>query len=480
MKKYIYVSLLAFISISFFIFGWLSHSLYTSDYGLGRASLLEKIKKEKVLNVVLLNSATTYYIGATGPQGFEYDLLSAYAKYLGVELKVTPANTVREAIELSKNKDIHITSASLAQTELRKRTFNFGPSYFEVQEQVICNRSLMQTDKFPKDVEGLAGLRITVGEETSYSETVKSLQKEGFDINVSFTSEFSTEELLEKVSSNEIDCTIADSNIYTLNLRYLTEIALAFNIGEREQLAWLLTEDSKDLEIDMYAWLNTFNQSGAMSELKDHHYNYMMFFDYNITTMLYKRMKSILPKYKDYFIAAAQKHDIPWELLAAISYQESHWNPNAKSMTGVIGLMMLTQKTADFLGVRDRLDPKESIYGGAKYIKKMMQDVHPDVEGENRPKFALAAYNIGLGHISDAQELAKTMGLNHNVWSDLKKVLPLLSQKKYSKTLKYGYARGVEAVKYVDAIYNYRDILKNIPQDLPMAQSLGDFNAPTQ
>lgn len=466
MNKYISPLLVTFFALSFFIFGWLSHSSYTPGKEIRKPSLLDKIKREKVLNVVLLNAPSTYYIGATGPQGFEYDLLNAYAKHLGVKLKIRAANTIKEAIELSKNKNIDITSASLAKTQKREKTFNFGPSYFEVQEQVICNRSMLGSDKFPRDVEDLAGLKITVGEETSYSETIKSLQKDGFDINATFTSEYSTEELLEQVSNHEIDCTIADSNIYALNLRYFTEVIQAFTVSGREQLAWLLPDGAKELEADMYSWLNTFNQSGAMAELKDHHYSYVLFFDYYNTTTFYKRVKSRLPRYKKYFVQIGKSYNIPWTLLAAISYQESHWNPKAKSFTGVRGLMMLTRSTAKMLGVKNRLDPLESIVGGARHIKEMIKQVPDEVEGENRLKFALAAYNVGMGHVLDAQKLAKKIGLNQNVWNDLKRVLPLLSQKKYYRTLKYGYARGSEPVKYVDSIYNYRDILENSPEDI--------------
>lgn len=462
MNKYIQPFLVTLFALSFFVFGWLSNSAYTPGKEIRKPSLLDKIKEEKVLNVVLLNAPSTYYIGATGPQGFEYDLLSAYAKHLGVKLNITVANTVKEAIELSKNKNIEITSASLAKTPAREESFNFGPSYFEVQEEVVCNRDMLGSDKFPRDVESLVGLKISVGEETSYSETIKSLQNDGFDINATFTSDYSTEELLEQVAKHEIDCTIADSNIYALNLRYFTEIAQAFTISGREQLAWVLPKGAKDLEADMYAWLNSFNQSGAMAELKDHHYSYVLFFDYYNTTTFYRRIQSTLPRYKKYFIDVGNKYGIPWTLLAAISYQESHWNPKAKSFTGVRGLMMLTNTTAKMLGVRNRLDPLQSIIGGTRHIKQMLNIVPEGVEGENRLKFALAAYNIGMGHIQDAQKLAVKNGLNQNVWTDLKRVLPLLSQKKYYKTLEYGYARGSEPVRYVDSIYDYRDILENL------------------
>ena len=457
------IKLLLFVSfaLSFFVFGWLSHRAYTPAISRGSSFFLDKIKRDRVLNVVLLNSPTTYYVGVDGPKGFEYDLLESYAKHLKVDLNIITANTVKEAIELSEDSDIHITSASLAKTELRKKTFNFGPSYFEVEEQVICNRKMIGSGKFPTSVEKLAGLKITVGEDTSYSETIKTLQNEGFDINAIFTSEYSTEELLEKVASHEIDCTIANSNIYSLNLRYLTEIALAFTISGREQLAWVLPPNSEDLKADLYSWLNNFVQTGSLDELKDHYYSYVLYFNYYNTKMFYKRIKTRLPKYEKYFKQASERYNIPFTLIAAISYQESHWNPKAKSYTGVRGLMMLTRSTAKMLGVKNRIDPKQSVMGGVKHLKQMIKSVPQEVMGENRLKFAMAAYNVGMGHIKDAQKLAKKMGYDQNIWSDLKKVLPFLSQKKYYRILKHGYARGSEPVRYVDSIYDYRDILQN-------------------
>ena len=228
MNRYLYFLAATFFAFSFFAFGWLSHSSYEPGKRIQKVSLLSKIKKRKVLNVVLLNAPSTYFIGVEGPKGFEYDLLKSYSEHLGVKLNITSAHTVQEAIKLSNNTNIDITSASLAKTPQRKEKFNFGPSYFEVQEQVICNRSMQKSTLFPRDVEDLNGLNIVVGEDTSYSETLQALKNDGFDINATFTSQYSTEELLEKVSKHEIDCTIAASNVYALNLRYFPELAMAF------------------------------------------------------------------------------------------------------------------------------------------------------------------------------------------------------------------------------------------------------------
>jgi membrane-bound lytic murein transglycosylase F len=470
MNKYLSAFFVVLFASSFFIFGWLSHSAYMPIHRIKKASILDKIKANKVLNVILLNAPSTYFIGSEGKQGFEYDLLKAYAQHLEADLNITAVHTTKEALEKYQELKPHITSAALAKTPLREKKFNFGPSYFEVQEQVICYRGMLGTQNFPRDVEDLTGLNIVIGSNTSYSETVKSLQEDGFDINVTMHPEYSTEELLSMVAEHEIDCTIADSNIYAISLRYFPEIALAFSISSREQLAWIIPPDADELEADMYEWLNSFNQSGKMVELKDHYYSYVLFFDYYNTKMFYKRIQTRLPKYQKIFEEVGEDYGIPWTLLAAVSYQESHWNPNAKSFTGVRGLMMLTLSTAKMLGVKDRLNPRESILGGTRHLKQMIKFVPKDVKGENRLKFALAAYNIGLGHIHDARTLARRLSLNENSWNDLKKVLPLLSQKKYYKNLKYGYARGSEPVKYVDSIYDYRNILENIDETFSLKE----------
>lgn len=466
MTRYWYTLMAIFFAVSFFALGWFGHSTYAAPKKVKHTSALDRIKARKTLNVVLLNAPTTYYIGPNGPSGFEYDLIRAYSSHLGVDLNITAVHTIKEALTYVDKEGVDIISAALTKTPLREQLYHFGPSYFEVQEEVVCNRGMLGSNRFPRDIEDLEGLQIVVGEDTSYVETLKALQNDGFEMNVTITSEYSTEELLEKVSNEEIECTLADSNKYALNIRYFPDIVMAFPIGNREQLAWILPKEAKKLEADMYAWLNKYVQQGKMTQLKDHYYSYVLLFDYYNTKMFYKRMKTRLPKYEKLFKEAAMKFSIPWTLLAAVSYQESHWNPRAKSYTGVRGMMMLTQNTAKMLGVENRLDPKQSIIGGTRHLKQMIKNVPQSVTGENRLKYALAAYNVGAGHVQDAMKLAKRLGLNPNAWSDLKVTLPLLSQKRYYKTLRFGYARGSEPVKYVESIYNFKNILDKQEEEL--------------
>jgi len=175
--------------------------------------------------------------------------------------------------------------------------------------------------------------------------------------------------------------------------------------------------------------------------------------------VFYKHLKTRFPKYREHFQEAAEKHNLSWKLLASQAYQESHWNRRAKSPTGVRGLMMLTRRTAASLGIKNRLDPVLSIHGGAQYLARMQKRVPRAVYPADRTFFALAAYNVGLGHLQDARTLARRKKKNPNIWSDMTQVLPLLSQKKYYKSLRYGYARGHEPVKYVERIRAYHSLL---------------------
>lgn len=456
MKKFL---LFALTSISFFILGWYSQTLYSFEEHISLQTKLDKIKEKNRLDVIILNSPTVYYVGQEGEMGFEFELISSYAKDIGVEVNLTRVDTVDEALFLTKKGIGDITVAGLSMTEERKKDFVFGPKYYMVQEQMICHQDLYRQKNFPIDLEDLSHLKIVVGKSASYEQTLKSLEKNYPQMKIDYVPELSTEQLLKMVWTKEIDCTVSDSNIFAINQRYYPELSMAFAVSERKHLAWVLREGDGSVKDDLDKWINRCEQAGKMSELRDFYYSYLNIFDYYDTKVFHKRLRSRLPKYVKHFKQAGLEYDIPWVLLAAQSYQESHWSANAKSHTGVRGMMMLTQSTAQQLGVQNRMDAKQSIFGGAKYISQIEKRFSDKVKGTNRIAFALAAYNVGMGHMHDAQALARRMNKDPYSWRDMKTVLPLLSQKKYYKQLKYGYARGSEPVRYVSSIEKYADII---------------------
>ena len=195
-----------------------------------------------------------------------------------------------------------------------------------------------------------------------------------------------------------------------------------------------------------------------------------------------RNMQRKLPKYKELIQTVAAEYQMDWHLLAAISYQESHWNPLATSPTGVRGMMMLTRATASELKIKDRLNVAQSLRGGARYLKKLKRRLPEDVTEPNRTWLALAAYNIGMGHLEDSRMITKDRGGNPNLWTDVKESLPLLRRRKWYQTVKYGYARGSEPVTYVQNIRRYynilqwQDIAKNRPHP---PTSIEEFISPT-
>jgi membrane-bound lytic murein transglycosylase F len=182
---------------------------------------------------------------------------------------------------------------------------------------------------------------------------------------------------------------------------------------------------------------------------------------YEVKTFL-RHIETRLPFYREEFQQAEKKSGISWMLLAAMAYQESKWNHKAVSPTGVRGIMMLTRSTASDLGIKNRLDPSKSIAGGARYLSYLQKRVPDDIRMPDRMFVALAAYNVGMGHIDDARLLAERLGKNSDQWDDLKSVLPLLAHKQYYQDLPHRYARGWEPVKYVKRIRAYRNILQQV------------------
>lgn len=425
---------------------------------------LDKVLQKKSLIVVTRNAPTTWYQGRDGDAGFEYELAKNFAAYLDVELKLVAKDSVSTILEMIQQGKADIAAAGLTRTAAREADFLFGDAYQEVSQQVVCRRGGAR----PKTVEELADVELMIPANSSYVERLQSIKLTYPDLQWREDATLNSEIMLEKVWKKELECTIADSNIVAINRRYFPELSVRFSLGEPQSLAWALPLDAPKLREKVKDWHKEINSNGVLDELKEKYYGYIEVFDFVDTRTLTRRIKRVLPKYQSMFKQAEKKYEIDWTLLAAQSYQESHWNPRAKSPTGVRGIMMLTQPTAKEMGVKSRLNAKENIMGGAKYLSRMQKRLPKTITDHDREWMALAAYNVGYGHLRDAFVLANRLDKNPNLWSDLSTVLPLLGQKKYYKNLKYGYARGWEPVRYVKRIRDYQDI---IVQQLQRQQS---------
>ena len=235
-----------------------------------------------------------------------------------------------------------------------------------------------------------------------------------------------------------------------------------FKVSDEEDFVWVLRKELTGAAAHLADWSRTVQSQLFVANLYEKYFAHLGLLNKFDLLMLKVRYRRDLPKYRALFDQAGRRHDIDPLFLAAMSYQESHWNPEATSYTGVRGLMMLTQETAADMGVTDRLDPRQSVFGGTKYLTQLRKQIDADVGRPDNSYFALAAYNVGLGHVEDAQEVVRRNGEDHTSWNELRDALPLLSDPAYYTTLKYGKARGKEPVRYVDSIRNYYSLLSRL------------------
>jgi len=415
---------------------------------------LRRIKESGHIIVITRNNAHCWYTYRGEPMGFEYDLAKAFADHLGVALKVKTTPWIDMIDALDKGKGDFI-AASLTVTPSREEHVDFSNEYLSIQQRVI----LHEDNYAIRELSNLSGKTIHIRRGTSYEERLQELKEEGFDIKVKSYDDTPTEELIRWVANKKIEITIADSNIALLNRRYYPEVKIGIPIEGPQSLAWAVKKGDKALLGTINDFFEAIKTDGMFRHIYDVYYRNVEIFDRFDIKKFHERINTRLPQYEAIIKRAAKQYGFDWRLIAAIMYQESHLDPKARSHRGVRGLMQLTELTAKEMGVTDRLDARQSIMGGVKYLKKLYQR-YDEAQDLDRILITLAGYNVGPRHVSDAQRIARKQGLDPYKWSSLEKTFPLLCYEKYMKMSKFGYCRGTEPVRYVNRILLYYDILK--------------------
>jgi membrane-bound lytic murein transglycosylase F len=263
------------------------------------------------------------------------------------------------------------------------------------------------------------------------------------------------------VSTGELDLTLADSTDFSIQRHFYPELRVALDLDIADPIAWAFRKNHGDSLLrraDRY--LIEAGREGLLAQVHDRYYGHTEKFDYVGTRAFVRHFQSRLPRYRKLFEEAGRVHGVDWRLLAAIGYQESHWRAHAVSPTGVRGLMMLTQATADYLDIEDRMDPESSVFGGAEFFARQLERVPEGVSEPDRTWMALASYNVGFNHLLDARQIVRWQGGDPDTWIDVSETLPLLARQRWYSRLKFGYARGWEPVLYVNNIRNYYNIIR--------------------
>lgn len=449
--------------MTLFILGMsFSCTIERHDAQTNQRKFKEELQKRGEIVVLTRNAPTTYYVRSQGKAGLEYDMVRAFAAHLDVTPRFKVFASTGELFQALNRGEGDFIAAGITVTPERQKLYRFGPTYQQIQQEVVCHRRSF----LPRTLEELSRVQIVIASSSSYEESLRTLQSVQPDIGWVEDKHVSVEEIFHKVATRKFDCTIADSHIVTLNQRFFPNLVVAMPVSEEQELAWLLPEDAEGLNGLIDTWFADMEGSQFFENLHYRYYAHIDVFDYVDTKRFYRHTQTRLPRYEILFQQAAETHNLPWTLLAAQGYQESQWNPKAISPTGVRGIMMLTRNTAAELGIRNRLDPANSIRGGARYLTQLKKRFPEDVQEPDRTWLALAAYNVGFGHLQDAMTLARQLEKDPYRWKELKTVLPLLSRKTYYQHLRFGYARGTEPVRYVQRIRHYQDMVERLHSDI--------------
>lgn len=418
------------------------------------------------LVVLTLNGPATWYEDAHGhPGGFEHDLVSLFAKDLGVAVEYDFVESPARAETLLAEGRAHLSAALLPRRFDLPGGLAWGPSYRTAQFQIVWSATFPR----PRAPADLAGRRVGVIGDPFADPLLLS----GATIPAHLERlppDTPPEELLELVAAGRLDGALIDSARFTVARKHFPQLEAAFDVGKPVHYSWRVGRvDQKPLLDRMKAFFARIEKDGTLKRLADRHFAHAARISAIDAGTLIERINTMLPRLKPHFLEAERVSGFDWRLVAAIGYQESHWDPLATSPTGVRGLMMLTEETADRLQVKDRLDARDSILAGARYLGLLADTLPPRIQEPDRTYLALAAYNLGIGHLEDARILAQRRGLSPDKWQDVKLALPGLTDPEAYQRLKHGFARGHEAMQFVDNVRNYHDILARIePRDGPL------------
>ncbi|MCG5497166.1 membrane-bound lytic murein transglycosylase MltF [Ectothiorhodospira variabilis] len=417
---------------------------------------LDRVLARGELVVATRLGNTTYQPWANGTSGFEYDLASAFAEHLGVELRILVPDRFESILPMVNAGRADMAAAGITITRPRLSQVRFGPSYMQVTEQLIYRSG---TDR-PQSLADLEGRTILVVAGSSHVTTLAQLQQSYPWLEWEEVADTTPEDLLRQVWEGEAELTVVDSMELAATLRFFPELRVALELSEPRPLAWAFKRDADSTLLrEAEVFFEQITEDGRLEQILERYFGHVEMLDYAGVLTFMRRIRNRLERFEPLFREAAEVHDMDWRLLAAISYQESHWDPRAVSYTGVRGLMMLTRATAGQLGIQDRTDPRDSVFGGAEYFTSLRGRLPDDIHEPDRTWMALAAYNVGLGHLHDARRITRSQGRDPNRWMDVMEHLPLLSQPDWYRQTRYGYARGWEPVQYVQNVRSFYDIL---------------------
>ena len=429
---------------------------------------------ESTREIVILTRAgvTSYAVDSQGgASGFEFDLAQSFAEDQGLKSRIVLADNDRDLLNRLKKGEAHLAIAWA--TPAKASELHSSAPYAQSGDVIVTHEASLPI----KQLKQLAGRTIHVVAGSRQEMALRAVEKRIPRFSIMPVMRITELDLMEGVASQRFDAALVSDAAYDVGSNFYPELQESLQLGPDHPIAWLFPSDvAPEFIAKANDFLGRMESSGAMSRLKDRYFGHVNRLTTDDTAIFIERMRNTLPLYRPHFQEAQIRTGIDWRLLAALAYQESRWDPLATSPTGVRGMMMLTADTADHLRVGNRLNPAQSIRAGAQYLAELRDALPAHIRNPDRLWLALAAYNLGMGHLNGARYLAKTLGTNPDAWYEMKKVLPLLSKPQFYRRLKSGKGRGGEAVIMTENIRVYADILNRFepPYD-PMKRKSEKF-----
>lgn len=415
---------------------------------------LAVVNSKPEITVLTLKNPLTYSTDKTGHKfGIDHDLLENFAEYYNLKIKFIPVSNEVE-LKQALSAGMGDIAAARLPTADQNKGFLVGPAYEETFLSLFCNSKSQVAN-----VADLKDKTISILSKDNIHGLSERLIQMAPQTKIQVVTTASSRTLFEKMSRKDVDCVMAENLEGQFFARYYNNIEKVTALTDSYSLSWLVRPDLADLNHLLQSWFQKASRNDEIMRVHDRYKLYLSELDRRDVLYFMKETRRTLPEFEREFRKAASEHRLPWQLIAAVSYQESQWDNDAVSYTGVRGLMQLTQDTADHLGLEDRTDPVQSIWGGAKYLRYLLNKTPNYLNYKDRLYLALAAYNIGYGHLRDAQKLVEKKGKNPYSWRHLREVLPLLEDPSYEAELEYGYARGSETVEFVERVTGFYNLM---------------------
>lgn len=419
------------------------------------AAELSQLQELDQIEVLILNQPLSYSKKNLGlGRGLDYDLLNEFAKQFKKKIRFRPFNNESDLVLAFKQGQGHLAAGRFPKSFVEEHGYQAGPDYEAAALSVFCHKKINA-----ESVSDLKSKKIITFDKYNKVIPYQKLRQELVPLEIEVWMNGSGLRAFTEIQQQKADCLILNHTEGMYFEKQFMQVEYKFKLQDHFSLNWMIQKNHGYLNSLLKSWFQEASRSGVLLKIFDRYRIISEELTEVDIYMFLKRTDTRLPEYITHFKQAALKYRLPWELVAAISYQESHWDPKAKSFTGVKGLMQITKSTAQDLGIEDIHDAEENIFGGAKYFKQLMSLMPQHLSYSDKIVFSLAAYNIGIGHLNDAFKLAEELGKNPYHWHHLKQVLPKLSEEKYFTKTQFGMARGYETVEYVEKTKAYYHFL---------------------